>query len=118
MPYLDGSFALGSSTLTGRVWDGNLWVFKSVEEFRNCPNLFMTNTRTSAGLSDLIWLEGEDNLLVASDTGELEIWTCSPLGNSLELSGSLKSHDGMALCVCQLGGASTERVVSGGACGR
>ena len=78
----------------------------------------MTNTRTSAGLSDLMWLDGEQNLLVASDTGELEIWSCSPLGNSLELSGYLKSHDSMALCICRLGGGVSERVVSGGADGR
>lgn len=57
---------------------------------------------------------------MASDSGELEIWKCSPPGNALELQQSLKSHDDMALCVCRLGGmaVSGEKVVSGGADGR
>ena len=66
----------------------------------------------------MIWLNDETRLLVALDTGELEVWSCSPLGCGLEQSGSLKSHDDMALCVCRLGGGGVERVVSGGADGR
>lgn len=93
-----------------------------MEDFIQCPNLFMHNTRTSAGISDSLWLSDEQNLLVASDSGILEIWSCSPPGNSLELRGSLKSHDDMVLCVCRLGGGVAEeggdKVVSGGADGR
>lgn len=116
----DGSFAVASSSLTGQMWDGNLWVFKSIQDFQECPNLYMVNTRTSAGISDVLWLSGEQNLLVASDSGELEIWNCSPLGNSLERGGVLRSHDDMVLCVCRLGDMAVggDKVVSGGADGR
>ena len=55
---------------------------------------------------------------MASDTGELEIWSCDPFRGDLELSGSLKSHDDMALCLGCLGGGDGEEVVSGGADGR
>lgn len=80
----------------------------------------MQNTRVSAGISDVQWLSDEENLLVASDSGELEIWRCDPLGSALELRGALKSHDDMVLCVCRLGGVTGggDKVVSGGADGR
>ena len=116
----DGSFALASSALTGQIWDGNLWVFDSIDEFKKCPNLYMFNTRLSAGISDILWLTDEQRLLVALDSGELEIWNCRPPGNGLEMCGCLKAHDDMALCMCQLGGVAgkEDKVVSGGADGR
>ena len=117
---VDGSFAVASSALTGQVWDGNLWVFKSIQDFQECPNMFLVNTRTSAGISDAVWLSDEQNLVAASDSGELEVWSCKPLGNSLEQRGVLKSHDDMALCLCRLGSMAVggDKVVSGGADGR
>ena len=51
----DGSFALASSTLTGRTWNGALWVFNSMGDFEQCPNLSMVAARTVAGVSDAIW---------------------------------------------------------------
>ena len=113
----DGSFALVSSALTGPIWDGSLWVFKSFAEFQACPNVFLTNTRVNAGMSDAIWLD-QTRLLVALDTGELEVWSSMPLGGGLELKGSLKSHDDMALCLCHHGDRESGHVVSGGADGR
>lgn len=82
--------------------------------------MFLVNTRTSAGVSELVWLSDEQSLVVASDSGELEVWSYKPLGNSLEQSGVLKSHDDMALCVCRLGNmvVGGDKVVSGGADGR
>ncbi len=115
---IDGSFALASSALTGRIWDGNLWVFKSIKEYQECPNLFLTNTRTSDGMSDVIWLDDESRLLVASDSGKLEVWSCIAIGGGLEQTGCLKAHDDMALCLGRLGGGGVEEVVSGGADGR
>jgi len=113
----DGSFALASSALTGQIWDGSLWVFQSLAEYRACPNLFLTNTRVSAGMSDAIWLD-QTRLLIASDSGELEVWSVTPLGGGLELKGRLKSHDNMALCLCHHGNREAGKVVSGGADGR
>ena len=51
----DGSFALASSSLTGRTWDGSLWVFNSIEDFRQCPVLNNIATKTASGVSDLLW---------------------------------------------------------------
>ena len=51
----DGSFVLASSALTGRMWDGTLWVFSSMQDFKQCPNLDMVATRTTAGITDVLW---------------------------------------------------------------
>ena len=58
--------------------------------------------------------------MTACDSGELEMWNCVQPGNTLELQGSLRSHDDMVLCLCRLGGVAWGgvRVVSGGADGR
>lgn len=109
----DGCFALASSSLSGRVWDGALWVFQTVADFQQCPNLDMVASRTCAGISDLIWLKDDSSLLLASDSGELEVWNCRLPGNSMEYQASLVSHDDMVLCVDAIAGG--ERVVSGGA---
>ena len=95
-------------------------MFKSLQELRDCPNLYLVNTRTQSGVSDILWLSDQRNLLAACDSGELEIWGCQPPGNMLELQGSLKSHDNMVLCVCHLGRmvVGGDKVVSGGADGR
>ena len=52
---LDGSFALASSSLTGGVWDGSLWVFTSIDDFNECPVLRNVATQTSSGISDILW---------------------------------------------------------------
>lgn len=65
------------------------------------------------GLPDSCRLTGETDFLVASDSGEVEVWNCHPPGNTLEYKTALGSHDDMALCLCRT--ADHERVVSGGA---
>ena len=58
-------------------------------------------------------LPDEANLLLTSDSGELELWNCHPPGHTLEHKTSLGSHDDMALTVGLLAGG--EKAVSGGA---
>ncbi len=91
-----------------------------MQDFKKCPNIYMVNTRTPEGLSDTLWLSDGQSLLLASDSGKLEIWSCNSLGNTLEAKGELESHDNMVLCMCRLGGVTTsgDKVVSGGADGR
>ena len=58
---------------------------------------------------------------MASDSGELEVWSCNSLGGTLEHRGSLRAHDDMVLCICRLGEDMVwgrDKVVSGGADGR
>ncbi len=58
-------------------------------------------------------LPGNKGILLSTDSGELEVWTCCPPGCSLENHFTMGSHDDMALCVgCLFGG---DKAVSGGA---
>ena len=95
-------------------------MFKSIQDFQQCPNVYLVNTRTGAGISDILWLSNEQSLVVASDSGELEIWNVSPLGDLVEQQEKLKSHDDMVLCLCRLGSlvVGGDKIVSGGADGR
>ena len=58
-------------------------------------------------------LSGESDLLVASDSGEVEVWNCHQPGYTLEYKSSLGSHDDMVLCLCRT--ADPDRVLSAGA---
>ena len=51
----DGSFLVACSYLTGRLWDGRVWVFSSVEAFEQTPNLDMVATTTASGVCDALW---------------------------------------------------------------
>lgn len=58
-------------------------------------------------------LPEEQAVLLSSDSGELEVWTCSLPGCTLQYQFSMGSHDDMALCVgCLPGG---DMAISGGA---
>ena len=52
---LDGWFLLGSSALTGNVWDGELSVFSDYEDYLQCPNLTMVTSTLSSGVNDALW---------------------------------------------------------------
>ena len=58
-------------------------------------------------------LPDDNNILLATDSGELEIWNYHRLGNAVDYQASVGSHDNMALCVSCLSGEG--KVVSGGA---
>ena len=64
-------------------------------------------------LSILIRLPNGQDILLACDSGELEVWNYQSLGNSLEYSKTLGSHDDMVLCLCNL--SERDSIVSGGA---
>ena len=50
-----GWFLLGSSALTGNVWDGKLSVFSDYEDYMQCPNLTMVACNTPSGINDALW---------------------------------------------------------------
>uniref|UniRef100_A0A8C5LW25 Methylosome protein WDR77 n=1 Tax=Leptobrachium leishanense TaxID=445787 RepID=A0A8C5LW25_9ANUR len=68
----DGTLLLATSSLTGRTWGGSIWVFKDpanapVESCCSC------GVQTEAGVIDVAWVL-EQGILVASDTGAVELW--------------------------------------------
>ena len=110
--FSDGLIAVISSCLTGRVWEGFIWAVESVGDFQSIANRGMTAARTIAGNSDILWFN-ENHLIVASDSGLLEIWEHMPPGHTLQQLFTLSSHDDMVMSLSQLG--NSHRIVSGGA---
>ena len=52
---VDGWFVLGTSALTGNVWDGGLSIFSGIEDYKQCPNLTMVACNTPSGVNDAVW---------------------------------------------------------------
>ena len=59
---------------------------------------------------------GETHLVVASDSGEVQVYNCCLPGNLAEFHCSLGTHDDMVLTLTKT--ADHDRVISGGADGK
>ncbi|XP_066481076.1 methylosome protein WDR77 [Tiliqua scincoides] len=68
----DGTLLLGASSLGGRCWVGSIWVFKDPSKAPN-EGFCSAGVQTEAGIVDLNWV-ADKGILVASDSGALELW--------------------------------------------
>jgi methylosome protein 50 len=93
----DGKLAIGSSKLTGRYWNGSLWLFKTPDQApdsiyapdnKHCSCCASTN----AGCTDLTWLD-KKRLAFASDNGIIELWCTGESFNEVEILANLTGHD-------------------------
>ncbi|XP_063811425.1 methylosome protein WDR77 [Pseudophryne corroboree] len=68
----DGKMLLAASSLNARTWGGSIWVYKDPLEAPN-ESLCSAGVQTEAGVTDVVWVL-EKGILVASDSGAVELW--------------------------------------------
>ena len=87
----DGTLAVASSALTGRTWNGSLWLFK---DRAKAPDVHYCSAgcATESGTTDIKWIDSR-RLVLGSDTGTVDIWCLSGSFQSLENMASLSDHD-------------------------
>ncbi|KAM8977185.1 methylosome protein WDR77 [Pelodytes ibericus] len=68
----DGALLLAASSLSGRTWGGSIWVYKDPLGAPS-ENLCTCGVQTEAGVTDVAWAS-ENGILVASDSGAVELW--------------------------------------------
>lgn len=68
----DGTLLLGASGLTGRNWQGSVWIYSNPEQAPN-EGFCRAGVQTEAGVTDVKWLS-DKGILLASDSGALELW--------------------------------------------
>lgn len=87
----DGTLAVASSALTGRTWNGSLWLFK---DRAKAPDVHYCSAgcATESGTTDIKWIDSK-RLVLGSDTGTVDIWCLSGSFQSLENMASLSDHD-------------------------
>ncbi|XP_078500608.1 methylosome protein WDR77 [Lissotriton helveticus] len=68
----DGTLLLSASGLNGRCWGGSIWIFKDPAQAPN-EGFCTAGVQTEAGVADITWVS-EKGILVASDSGAVELW--------------------------------------------
>lgn len=77
----DGTLLLGASSLSGRSWQGSVWIYSEPEKAPN-EELCKAGVQTEAGVVDVKWVS-EKGVVVASDSGKKRFHSGS--GSSADL---------------------------------
>ncbi|XP_069798351.1 methylosome protein WDR77-like isoform X2 [Narcine bancroftii] len=98
----DGALLLGASTLSGRSWLGSIWLFKDplkAPDEKSCT----VGVQTQAGVVDACWVSGRE-ILVASDSGTVELWEVDESEGLVVNKFSKCEHDDVVTKVSVLSG--------------
>lgn len=68
----DGTLLLAASSLSGRCWQGSVWVY-SDPKLAPSEGFCKAGVQTEAGVTDARWIS-ERAMLLASDAGSVELW--------------------------------------------
>ncbi|XP_031572952.1 methylosome protein 50-like [Actinia tenebrosa] len=105
----DGTLAVASSSMTGRIWNGSLWTFKDASTAPD-PEYSSGRACTEAGINDVQWLDSS-RMVVGLDDGSVEIWAQTGSLPGLENLASLTEHDDIVSSVSV--DCARKRIISG-----
>lgn len=87
----DGALLLAASSLTGRSWMGSIWMYSDPKQAPN-EGFCKAGVQTDAGITQALWVS-EKGILVASDSGAVEMWELSDDERLLVNRFSKQEHD-------------------------
>lgn len=67
MSSADGTLLLGASSLSGRTWQGSVWIYREPEQAPS-EGFCRAGVQTEAGITDVKWVT-EKAIVAASDSG-------------------------------------------------
>ncbi|XP_069489397.1 methylosome protein WDR77 [Ambystoma mexicanum] len=97
----DGMLLLSASGLSGRCWGGSIWVFKDASRAPN-EGFCTAGVQTEAGVADVTWVS-EKGILVASDSGAVELWELDENESLIVNKFCRYEHDDIVTTVSVLG---------------
>lgn len=100
----DGTLLLGASSLSGRSWQGSVWIYSDPEQAPN-EGFCRAGVQTEAGLNEVKWVS-EKGVVVASDSGALELWELAEDERLLVNSFTRQEHDDIVTTVSPVTGGS------------
>lgn len=101
----DGTLLLGASSLAGRSWQGSVWIYSDPEQAPN-EGFCKAGVQTEAGVTDVKWVS-EKGVVVASDSGALELWELAEDERLLVNRFTKHEHDHIVTTVSPVTGASS-----------
>ncbi|KAF7670179.1 hypothetical protein LDENG_00068210 [Lucifuga dentata] len=100
----DGTLLLAASSLSGRSWQGSIWIYSDPEQAPN-EGFCKAGVQTEAGVTDVKWVS-EKGVIVASDSGALELWELSEDERLLVNRFTKHEHDHVVTTVSPVAGVS------------
>lgn len=101
----DGTLLLGASSLTGRSWQGSVWIYSDPTQAPN-EDQCKAGVQTEAGVMDVKWVS-EKGVIMASDSGALELWELAEDERLLVNRFTKHEHDHIVTSVSPVTGASS-----------
>ncbi|CAI5687869.1 methylosome protein 50 [Oreochromis aureus] len=100
----DGTLLLGASSLSGRSWQGSVWIYSDPDQAPS-EGFCKAGVQTEAGVTDVKWVS-EKGIIVASDSGALELWELAEDERLLVNRFTKNDHDHIVTTVSPMVGAT------------
>lgn len=99
----DGTLLLAASSLSGRCWQGSLWVY-SDPKLAPSEGFCKAGVQTEAGVTDARWIS-DRAMLLGSDSGSVELWSLAEDERLLMNRFSHHEHDDVVTSISSTAGA-------------